>query len=46
MDAILDASMQFIQLGLLMLVLVVCFGLRARLKAVEEKLDALTRRGT
>jgi hypothetical protein len=38
MNAILDAAVQFIQMGLLLIVVVQNFGLRARLKAMEEKL--------
>jgi hypothetical protein len=38
MDALLDASVQFIQVGMLLVVAVQNFGLRARLKAIEAKL--------
>jgi hypothetical protein len=38
MDAVLDASVQLIQLTLLIIVLAQNFGLRKRLKAMEEKL--------
>jgi hypothetical protein len=38
MNAILDASVQLIQLGLLWIVVTQNFGLRKRLKAIEEKL--------
>lgn len=38
MDALLDASVQLIQVGLLLVVVAQSFGLRARLKALEEKL--------
>ncbi len=39
MNAFLDASVQFIQLGLLLVLITVNLGLRKRLKAIEEKLD-------
>jgi hypothetical protein len=39
MNAILDASVQFIQLGLIFIVLVQNFSLRAHVKAIEEKLN-------
>jgi hypothetical protein len=38
MDAVLDASVQLIQVGLLLLLVALNFGLRARLKAIEAKL--------
>jgi hypothetical protein len=38
MNAILDASVQLIQMALLLGVVVQNFGLRARLKAIEQKL--------
>ena len=40
MNEILDAGVQFIQVGILILLVVLHFGLRARLKAIEERLDA------
>ena len=39
MDAILDASVQLIQMGLLLILIAMNYGLRARLKAIEAKLD-------
>ena len=39
MNEVLDASVQLIQLGLVLFLIVVNLGLRARLKAIEEKLD-------
>ena len=38
MDALLDASVQLIQLGLLFFVVTQNFSLRKRLKAIEKKL--------
>jgi hypothetical protein len=38
MDAILDASVQLIQVGLLLILIAMNYGLRARLKAIEAKL--------
>ena len=38
MDALLDASVQLIQVGLLLTIAVQNFGLRARLRAIEAKL--------
>jgi hypothetical protein len=38
MNAILDASVQLIQVGLLLILVALNFGLRARLKAIEKKL--------
>lgn len=38
MDAVLDASVQLIQVGLLLLIAMQNFGFRARLKAIEAKL--------
>jgi hypothetical protein len=38
MNALLDAAVQFIQMGLLLILVVQNFSLRARLKAIEEKL--------
>lgn len=46
MNALLEASVQFIQLGLLMVVVVQNFSLRARVKALAAKLDALKPGGT
>ena len=43
MDAILDASVQLIQVGLLILIAVQNSALRARLRKLEEKLNG---RGT
>jgi hypothetical protein len=37
-DAILDAAVQFIQMGLLLILVALNLGLRRRLKAIEEKL--------
>jgi len=39
MNAILDASVQLIQMVLLLALIAQNFGLRARLKAIEEKLS-------
>jgi hypothetical protein len=39
MNAILDASVQLIQVGMLLILIALNFGLRARLKAIETKLD-------
>ena len=39
MNLVLDAAVQFIQMGLLLIVIVQNFALRARLKAIEGKLD-------
>ena len=39
MNAILDASVQLIQMTLLLILVAQNFGLRARLKAIEEKLS-------
>jgi hypothetical protein len=41
MNALLDASVQLIQVALLLLIAVQNLGLRARLRAVEEKLANL-----
>ena len=38
MDALLDASVQLIQVGLMLAVVAQNFGLRRRLKAIEAKL--------
>ena len=38
MDALLDASVQLIQVGLLLLLAMQNFGIRARLRKIEEKL--------
>jgi hypothetical protein len=38
MDAVLDASVQLIQMGLLLVVIAQNFALRARLRAIEAKL--------
>jgi hypothetical protein len=38
MDAVLDASVQLIQVALLLLLVALNFRLRARLKAIEKKL--------
>jgi hypothetical protein len=38
MDALLDASVQLIQVGLLLLLAMQNFGIRARLRRIEEKL--------
>ena len=46
MNVVLDAGVQFIQLGFLLFVIVQNFGLRARLKAIEEKLETDKSRGT
>jgi|tagenome__1003787_1003787.scaffolds.fasta_scaffold6197108_1 hypothetical protein len=46
MNLVLDAAVQFVQVGFLLLVIVQNFGLRARLKAIEEKLAANKPRGT
>jgi hypothetical protein len=37
-NAILDAAVQLIQMGLLLILVALNFGLRTRLKAIEEKL--------
>jgi hypothetical protein len=39
MNAILDALVQVIQVALLLILVAQNFGLRARLKAIEEKLS-------
>jgi hypothetical protein len=38
MDALLDASVQLIQVGILLVIAVQNFGLRRRLRAIEAKL--------
>jgi hypothetical protein len=38
MNALLDASVQLIQVGLILVIVAQNFGLRARLKAIEAKL--------
>lgn len=38
MDLVLDAAVQFIQMGLLIVLVGLNFSLRARLKTIEEKL--------
>jgi hypothetical protein len=38
MNAMLDASVQLIQVGLLLILIALNFGVRRRLKAIEEKL--------
>jgi hypothetical protein len=38
MDAVLDASVQLVQMGILLVIAVQNFGLRARLRAIEAKL--------
>jgi hypothetical protein len=38
MDALLDASVQLIQVGLLLLLAMQNFGIRTRLRRIEEKL--------
>jgi hypothetical protein len=38
-SAILDAAVQFLQVGLLLGLIALHFDLRARLKKIEEKLD-------
>ena len=40
MDAILDASVQLIQVGLLLILIAMNYGIRARLKAIEAKLKS------
>jgi hypothetical protein len=39
MNAFLDASVQLIQVALLIVLVALNFGLRKRLKAIEEKLN-------
>jgi hypothetical protein len=39
MNALLDASVQFIQMGLLFIVIMQNLNLRARIKALEDKLN-------
>ena len=39
MNVVLDAAVQFLQVGLLLGLISLHFSLRARLKAIEEKLD-------
>jgi hypothetical protein len=38
MDALLDASVQLVQVGILLVIAAQNFGLRARLRAIEAKL--------
>lgn len=38
MDALLDATVQLLQVGLLLLIAMQNFGLRARLRKIEDKL--------
>ena len=38
MNAILDSSVQLVQVGLLLILIAVNFGIQRRLKAIEEKL--------
>jgi hypothetical protein len=38
MDALLDASVQLIQVGLLLILVALNFGIRRRLRAIEQKL--------
>jgi len=38
MNAMLDASVQLIQVGLLLILIALNFGMRRRLKAIEERL--------
>ena len=40
MNEILDAGVQFIQVGLLLVLILLTFGLRARIKALEDKLNS------
>lgn len=39
MDLVLDAAVQFVQVGLLLVVVALNFDLRARIKRLEEKLS-------
>ena len=45
MHIVLDAAVQFLQVGLLLLLVVQNVGLRARLKAIEAKLGVDGSRG-
>ena len=38
-NALLDASVQLMQVGLLLILVVLNFGIRQRLKAIERKLN-------
>ena len=39
MNVILDAAVQFLQVGLLLGLIAMQFGIRTHLKSIEEKLD-------